>query len=164
MKKFVVVDLDGTLSYVKCPLVWNWDWFYERIGTEHDVPIEPIAELVRNLHKSYRIIFCTGRKTQHTVGYNNVDVLQKTFDWLVKHNLFESDSVLLMRRPTDNRPDKVTKIRNLQILLKKLGVPKSAVAFVIDDIQNVVDAWREEGYTVLQPTDGTTNYRDMFGC
>lgn len=55
-----------------------------------------------------------------------------------------------MRSNKDRRPDYVTKLE----LLSRYFPPLSDIAFVLEDRKSVVDAFRKNGLTCLQVSDG----------
>jgi len=133
--KLVIVDIDGTVSD------WRWrekylndkEKFYELCS--QDPPHKDIIELVNILSKNYKIVFCTGR---------NLRFYDMTDAWLSDHfdpYMYE----LIMRPKKDNRPDHEAKLEAFQ---NKYDL--SDVAFVLEDRQSVVDAWRKLGFRVLQ--------------
>lgn len=146
MKKYIVIDIDGTLSEVceerlKYLEKKDWDTFYKLCYK--DKPIGPIVDLVQTLidSKQYRIVFCTGRKDA---------VREETLQWLHKHLRGLEDFQLFMRRDRDWRHDKVVKPE----ILEKYRITPDVVAFILEDRTSMVERWRELGYTCLQVADG----------
>jgi predicted kinase len=152
----VVVDIDGTLSdpahrlhHIRCvgdctcagkcrsknP---RWDLFHAEVDKDEPKPI--IIDLVRRLSLSYWIIIVSGRSPEHGCGI-------KTEDWLEKH-LDIPYVHLFMRQSGDTKPDYIHKKEVLDLL------PKDRIAFVLDDRQQVVDMWRDNGLTCLQVAKG----------
>jgi uncharacterized HAD superfamily protein len=141
MKNIVIVDIDGTIADCTHRLHYlennDWDSFYE--ACDKDKPIQPIIDLVKILTKSYRVIFCTGRRGE--VG-------EKTGAWLQKYfgNTLPSYHYH-MRKIGDRRPDTIIKPE----MIEKY---KNNIAFILEDRDSMVQKWRELGYTCLQTQEG----------
>lgn len=145
MGKYVVVDIDGTISKVGDRLKYlqqekkDWDSFYEHCD-EDEAHIDMIW-LVEMLSSEYDIIFCTGRRES---------VRNKTFKWLKTHFRLLHGFTLLMRKDNDFRPDVDVKPE----LLQSIGLTPSDVFLILEDRDKVVDKWRELGYRCLQVSKG----------
>ncbi len=145
MKKFVIVDIDGTIADISHRVKYvetkpkNWDKFFAELNK--DKPITHIIELVENLSKNYNIIFCTGRA-------ESLREETQEFIWKYCHDL--DDVPILMRADNDRRPDHFIK----PALLIKNGYTTQNVAFILDDRSSVVKAFRDLGYICLQVKDG----------
>lgn len=146
MKKYVIVDIDGTVSKVGDRLKYlktdppDWDSFYE--ACDEDKPFVQMLEMVSVLSRAYFIIFCTGRRES---------VREKTLYWLL-HN-YDRPPIsykLLMQKDGDRRHDTIAKPE----LLSDAGIPTYDIAFVIEDRNSMVAKWRELGLLCLQPFDG----------
>lgn len=66
MKNIVIVDIDGTIAKIGDRLEYitnqnpkDYNAFYDHV--EEDQPICDILDIVVELARSYRIVFCTGR-------------------------------------------------------------------------------------------------------
>lgn len=152
--KFVVVDIDGTLSLpgkrieyvrkvdgIEPHPSWKPNWPAFHMEVDKDLPNPTIVELVKNLRDvGYGIIVVSGRSPEHGCGI-------KTEEWLDKH-LGDAYLHVFMRAAGDYRPD----FEHKQILLDLL--PKDRIAFVLDDRQQCVDMWRKNGLTCLQVANG----------
>jgi FMN phosphatase YigB (HAD superfamily) len=143
----IIFDLDGTLADCSHRLHFiqskpkNWKAFFA--GMEHDTPIKPTIDILRNLYPQNRIIFCTGRPDTH---YN------ETFSWLHKHVVtWYGDLWLYMRAKGDGRPDYEVKLDLLSTMRADGFDPK--VAF--EDRDQVVDMWRRNGLICYQVAKGT---------
>ena len=152
----VIVDIDGTLSdpthrlhHVRCcgdcenpkqckTRKPRWDLFHAEV--DKDAPKPRIVELVKWLAIHYWIIIVSGRSPEHGCGI-------KTEDWLEQH-LGIPYLHLFMRQSGDYKPDYEHKKEILDLL------PKHRIAFCLDDRQQVVDMWRENGLTRLQVANG----------
>ena len=147
MKKYVVVDIDGTISNLdhrlnlinsKTP---NWEEFY--LQCSFDSPIPEIINLVKLvINSGYTVVFCTGRP-----DYTK-DI---TLEWLSTHLNIDSDYItLLMRKTKDHRQDYIIKPE----LLSKYNITPENTEFILDDRDSVVKKFRELGFKVLQVANG----------
>jgi predicted kinase len=116
----------------------RWDLFHAEV--DKDAPKPRIAKLVKCLSLHYWIIIVSGRSPEHGCGI-------KTEDWLEQH-LGIPYLHLFMRQSGDYKPDYEHKKEILDLL------PKHRIAFCLDDRQQVVDMWRENGLTCLQVANG----------
>jgi predicted kinase len=118
----------------------DWKSFHNPELLAKDPVIEPIAELVGAMfQRGYDIVFLTGRDT--SIG-------TVTEDW-INNNLGDKYHHLFMRQAGDSRPDYTHKLEILSF------IPKSRVAFILEDRDQCVRAMRDKGYTVLQVKDGS---------
>ena len=145
--KVVIFDLDGTLALIdkRRDLATtsgrlNWDVFFDPSNIKLDVPNKPIIKIAQLFAEDgFLIVIFSGRsiKTEHT-----------TRSWLTRNRVpFHK---LVMR--DDKRhfmPDNELK---KQFLDEHVNVED--VFLVVDDRQQVVDMWREEGLTCLQVAEG----------
>jgi phosphoglycolate phosphatase-like HAD superfamily hydrolase len=150
MTKCYVFDLDGTLADPTHRL-WlvlkpdkDWRAFFAACGD--DTLIEPVAELYNSLRHSthasytgYHMVILSGRSDE---------CREATEAWLERYELYPE--ALYMRKAGDHRPDYMCKKDLLQQLLKDGYEP---ILFV-DDRDQVVNMWRELGYTCLQCAPG----------
>ena len=145
MKKYVIVDMDGTLTIVgdrlECLNNGRWDEFYARCL--EDLPNEPVVQVVKYLHAAgYQIVFCTGRPDS---------VSNKTMDQIrVFTGIPTREYDLLMRKPGDYRKDTVVKkelVMNHCLL--------SDIFLVLEDRDAVVQMWRSLGLVCFQVRDGS---------
>lgn len=147
--KTIICDIDGVIAdcthrfhYIKDEKgnkLPNPDWnkFYSEV--DKDEPIKNIIYLVRSIYYNFnKIIFLTGR---------NESCRQKTSDWLFK-NVFITYECLLMRKEHDYRP--YTQVKP-DLLKKYLAEnPTTEIVFILEDQDDMVEKWKELGYTVLQ--------------
>ena len=131
----VIVDIDGTLAHMdgnRSP--------YDYSKVSGDRCDSTIREMVKAYNESgYEIIIVSGRKDEC------YDVTRK---WLTDNRIpFE---YLLMRKTEDNRPDWIVKKEIYEEHIKG----KYNVEFVLDDRDQVVRMWREEGLKCLQVQEG----------
>ncbi len=137
----VLCDLDGTVALMGKTEPGRrgfYDW--HRVG--EDDPNTPIIKLVRIFRRAgFPIVYVSGRDEV---------CREQTLMWLDHHVEAVADERLLMRAHKDNRPDDVIK---LEIYHRDIE-PKYRIAYVLDDRDRVVKAWRSLGLTVLQVADG----------
>lgn len=137
----IIVDIDGTLSDVshRTHLVENtpkqWDEFFDRMV---DDPVNPWCQHFVNVffnYSSVKVLLVTGRPRNYE---------GQTAGWLIKHGIKYDE---LFMRPVGNcEQDRIIKER----ILKNDILPKYNVLFCVDDRQQVVDMWRENGLVCLQ--------------
>lgn len=180
--EFVIVDLDGTvancqhrLKYLeptihhkmdcsfafntpdtsseRCPQCLskpykNWVKFHDGDEIAKDVTYPRIVNLVKRFAEDYHILFVTGRGLECAIA---------TEDWIDQHFIGRDDigrpdlrcyRHLFMRPNGDHRADTDIKREILNLL------PKDRIAYVLEDRDRVVEMYRAEGLTVLQPKKG----------
>ena len=142
-REIVVSDIDGTLCVVGERQKYlesrpqDWERFYA--DEFDDEPIPEICRMIRELAKSYSIVFCTSRREV---------VRQKTQLWLKRHLGMEpKDYVLIMRDNSDLRPDIVSKIDSFY--QETTPEERASVAFVLEDSRAMAQTWRGIGYRCL---------------
>ncbi|MDP9434816.1 MAG: hypothetical protein M3P93_06310 [Actinomycetota bacterium] len=133
-----VFDVDGVLADVRHRLHHlarrpkDWDAFF---GAAVDDP--PLAEgllLARQSAQDCEVVYVTGRPER---------CREDTLAWFARHGLPEGR--LAMRRPGDRRPARLAKPQLLQRLARD-----RVVAVVVDDDEQVCDAYERAGYRVLR--------------
>lgn len=140
MKKFVIVDIDGTLSVpnperMKYAHV-DWEAFYA--DSFDDDPIKEMVDLVKHLNRKYEVVYCTARSERARV---------KTLNWFDKHELTYENRNILMRPNFDERSSVEIKLD----LLKWRGIKVNQIALMFDDHNAIVRVFRSLGVVVLQP-------------
>ncbi|HEY3505987.1 MAG TPA: hypothetical protein VGN37_24770 [Actinocatenispora sp.] len=131
----VLVDIDGTVALRgdRSP--------YDERRIHLDAPNPPVVATVRALHAAgHRVVFCSGR----TDGCRAA-----TESWLAEHMAVPYEG-LYMRRAGDTRRDSLVKTELYQRHIR----PRYTVLLVLDDRNQVVQAWRALGLTVFQVADG----------
>ncbi len=138
MRPLAVFDLDGTLADVRHRLHHlhgrrkDWDAFFD--AARHDPPLATGLALVRESGHECDVVYVTGRPER---------CREDTVAWLQEQELPKGE--LAMRRPGDRRPARVAKVE----LLRRLARGR-VVAVVVDDDDQVCDAYEEQGWTVLR--------------
>jgi FMN phosphatase YigB (HAD superfamily) len=140
----IIFDLDGTLADCRHRLKYingemgkkDWDAFHK--ACVHDIPIEPVVDLYRQLYPTNHVRIWSGR---------NKVVWEETHAWLDQHRI--SIATVRMREIGDYRQDCIVKAGWLEAL------PKSEwPELVFDDRQQVVDMWRSHGIRCCQVAPG----------
>lgn len=138
----VVIDLDGTLASNQ----WREhfvdrdepDWHAFFASMEHDAPVPPLVELTRWLSRDVEVIVVTGRPADWEPTVRR---------WLGEHGVMYDE--LFMRPADDHRPDHVMK----RHLFEDAISPRWNVRLVVDDRDQVVEMWRDQGLCVLAAED-----------
>lgn len=141
-QNFVVCDLDGTLADIterrKYVAQDPKDWKNFFADVSQDKLNAPVAELLDILAATHRILLVSGRPI------NPCGI--QTEEWLRKYEIPYDH--LFMRQGGDHRSDVIVKQEILDLL------PKSRIAYVLDDRNSVVEMWRKNGLFCLQVADG----------
>lgn len=135
--KAIICDIDGTLA-----LMGERDRFDPTTGEDLlNYPIANILQVYDNqkVHK-VDLILLTGREDKYR---------DFTVQWLRKNGITHYKE-LYMRKTNDFRKDYVVK----KELYEKYIKPKYEVLFVLEDRDQAVRMWREEGLTCLQVAPG----------
>lgn len=140
MKKYIVFDMDGTITnlghrlhFIEDKNNQDWENFFQ--SCDKDSLNEWALKLAQSLCGSYEIIIVSGRPERTRT---------KSEMWLHKHN-FPYKHLELVRDDKNHAPDDTLK----ENWLKDAGI-KDEILFVVDDRQRVVDMWRENGLVCLQ--------------
>ena len=139
-RPYVLVDIDHTLSnaWWRDSLIGDWDAYHAVSG--QDNPLQDVITMVNALHRCGRsIIGLTARPEKWR---------QLTMEWLVKH--FVSMDELLMRSDDDFRPAPEVKVALALERFKDESNLRNQVALVLDDREDVIEAFRALGVTALQ--------------
>lgn len=145
-KHTIIVDMDGTLAdirhrmhHIRGSRKKNWKGFFDEMGKD------PVHVWCRELVRAMKAAGCTvaivtGRPDDHE---------PQITEWLKKHDI--PYDRLCTRRAGDFRPDTVVKREILYRHFKTNGI-----LFVVDDRQETVKMWRDEGLVCLQcnPLEG----------
>lgn len=145
--KAIIFDIDGTLADVEHRRHFvdgsngkkNFHAFYEAMG--YDGVHEDIRDLYIMYCRTYKYIpiICTGRPEKYR---------EVTRDWLWKYSIF-SDRLLMRPDERGHEPDYLIKQDMLNDLKQDYDIK-----LAIDDRDQVVKMWRENGIRCLQVADG----------
>lgn len=151
-KAVAVVDIDGVLADVSHRLHHvakrpkDWDAFFAAASRDPVLP-EGLA-VARELAERYDLTYLSGRPER---------CRRDTERWFQKHEIPAGE--LLLRRPNDRRPARITKIE----ILRRMAATRRIALFVDDDFE-VCSAARAAGFTVLEATWGRpSNAQDDSG-
>lgn len=139
-RKYILVDVDHTLanSFWRDDMIGDWDAYHA--ASSEDEPLQDAVGLINSLHGAgYTIIGLTARPEKWR---------QITMEWLIKH--FISMDELLMRPDEAYHPAPEIK---MALALKRFDDKanlKAQVAIVIDDREDVIEAFRALGVTAMQ--------------
>lgn len=140
MLPLAVFDIDGVLADVAHRLHHlerlpkDWRGFFA--AAPADPPLAQGVTLAREAAGDCEVVYLTGRPEQ---------CRRDTVAWMRQHGLPEGR--LVMRGPRDRRPARVAKPE----LLAELATDR-VVAVVVDDDEQVCDAYEQAGWTVLRAT------------
>lgn len=144
-----IVDIDGTVADNSARSQWvnykpkNWKAYNSTMA--NDLPIDPVIEVVRSLHKNINnnIIFCSGREET----YRDI-----TTEWLNTYVFYPKN--LYMRSLKDYRDDGIVKY---ELLLKIREDGFNPVA-AFDDRQRVCRMWIENGIHLFDVSQGNGEF------
>lgn len=135
-----VVDIDGVLADVRHRLhhvsKQSKDWAAFFAAAPGDAALDTGLETVRRLAEVAEVVYLSGRPES---------CRQDTLVWFERHQVPPGE--LLLRRPGDRRPARITKIEALERISER-----ARVTVLVDDDPLVCRAAREAGYDVL-PAD-----------
>ena len=137
-KPLAVFDIDGVLADVRHRLHHverkpkHWDAFFD--AAVDDPPLPQGVALAQESAKDCEVVYVTGRPERCRAD---------TLEWFARHGLPQGQ--LSMRRPRDFRPARVAKLD----LLRRLAGERT-VAVVVDDDEQVCDAYEAAGFRVLR--------------
>lgn len=145
----VLCDIDGTIADLEHRIHHfhadppEWDAFYSKCHL--DAPIEKVRQiLLRLLGKDGAVFYVSGRREQ---------VRDITVEWLDRFGF--PPGPLFMRADGDCREDQEVKREHLHNGIKLLSfMTGDEILCVLEDRNQVVKMWREEGLTCLQVRDG----------
>lgn len=130
----IICDLDGTLAQMNGRSPFDWD----------KVDTDTVNITIKNMISGYRKL---GIPTIIVSGRDSV-CRAKTEKWLADNGI--QYMYLFMRPEGDNRKDSIVK----QEIYEKYIYGKANVLFVLDDRDQVVEMWRDQGLACLQVNDG----------
>ena len=144
MRECIIVDTDGTIADCEHRRHYlasnNWPGFF---GDMHlDTVIEHTRILIDALRQmGYAIVVVTARPDER-------DYKEKTVNWYAENNI-QYDAIY-MRKGGDYRKDSIVKLEILDQLMRDGWLPVMA----LDDRNQVVEMWRENGIPCVQVNDG----------
>ena len=142
----LIVDLDGTLcddGHRKIHLL-NKDWDSYHSALHLDTPFPDVVALIEKVIDVWDVIALTGRPEEHRL---------KTEKWLVEHKIAVD---MVFMRPTANyESDAIIKPRLLAEAYGSMENAKRRVAFILEDRDIMVAAWRQLGFNCWQVREGT---------
>lgn len=151
--KTIVIDLDGTLcdSAHRDHHARNSDWDQFHALLTEDEPHPDVLWFIKAMswdavNADVELIGCTGRNERWRIA---------TEKWLMEHGALLD--CVLMRPDFDFRPDHDLKIEMLEEWHYESGAegrPQDRVAFILEDREKVVEAWRNAGYNCWQVRPG----------
>jgi hypothetical protein len=135
MDDCIICDIDGTLALRKNRGPFDW----AKVG--QDEVNQVIADIVTVYHNDAKVavILVSGRDSV---------CRPETEQWLAENNIPYTE--LLMRPEGDHRKDTIVKVE----LYKKHIKGQYKVRFVLDDRNQMVQAWRRQKLTCLQVAEG----------
>lgn len=129
----IMCDLDGTLCLT------NGRNPYDASTCENDLPNHAVLAVLAAFDESHVIIYTSGRSDKY---------MDQTLRWMETYGA--PSGGLFMRAEGDVRKDSVVKKEMFENVVRG----NYNVTFVLDDRNQVVDAWRELGLTVFQVAEG----------
>jgi predicted kinase len=135
--KFVVVDMDGTLSNPEKRLHYiqngnaNWEKFFEEMV--YDEVNDGVRGIIEHTYAGLPVVVVTGRPEPYRILCSQ---------WLDFHDIKYHS--ILMRKAEDKRPDDIVKQEILDEFL-----PKDQIEVVIDDRASVLRMWRNNGLRII---------------
>lgn len=143
-KKYIIVDLDGTVCNIEHRLDLLKDKKYDEffLACKDDKPYKDVIEVLNILSKSFEIVFCSGRSDIAKI---------ETIEWLDRYTEIDyRPEYLLMRKNGDRSKDEELKPK----LLEEVGIKMKDILFVLEDRNSVVEMYRKNGVRCWQVQDG----------
>ena len=142
MKNAIICDLDGTLAIND-----HGRDFFDATDCDKDAINVPVCAVVQwAWDNNNQIIFLSGREDKYR---------KPTIKFLDKCGFDEGMYTLLMRGTGDNRKDSIIKLEIYEEIVKPaLKRSEVDILFMLDDRDQVVKMWREQGLTVFQVAEG----------
>ena len=139
--KYVVFDMDGTLSIVGDRLKHlknkDWDSFYKACDEDKiNTPVVSVFKAMRDAGHPIKIV--TGRVES---------VRMKTHQWLYDNGMYILSSDIHMRKDGDYRHDVVVKP-------ELVAAFADSISMVFEDRASMVNKWREMGIPCFQVAEG----------
>jgi phosphoglycolate phosphatase-like HAD superfamily hydrolase len=148
MKRWIVVDLDGTLCDCSHRVHWaqakEWDKFHA--GIPEDKPYAAVVSIVQAAFQAgHRLLLCTGRNEANR---------KATIEWLNHQTLWGYFDDLIMRPEDCRDTDADLKVRLVDEYFGDRAVALEEVLLVLDDRDRVVQAFRDAGFKCWQVAAG----------
>jgi FMN phosphatase YigB (HAD superfamily) len=147
-KKWIVIDLDGTLCDCshRVHLAQNKQWEEFHAGIPNDKPYKEAVEFLEAVSEKFNIVICSGREEKHQ---------PQTVDWLFSHMLDAHITAILMRPEGDFSSDHELKLRLLDEFFGSREKALESVLMILDDRDKVVQAFRDAGFRCWQVQAGS---------
>jgi hypothetical protein len=142
----MIVDLDGTLcndGHRKIHLL-NKDWESYHGALHLDKPYADVVALIDKLIDRWDVVALTGRPEAHRL---------QTEKWLVDNDI--AVDLVLMRPDGNYESDAIIKPKVLELAFGSMEKAKERVAFILEDRDIMVAAWRQLGFNCWQVREGT---------
>jgi len=138
----IMVDLDGTVALL------NGRSPYDETCVLNDLPNEPVIDVVRMAYEAgVEVVFMSGR-TSGCRADTEAWLAEHLPGWRIPGRPMWSG--LFMRAAGDTRPDNVVKLE----LFDRHVRDNYRIAYVLDDRDQVVRAWRSIGLPTFQVAEG----------
>ena len=143
----VVVDLDHTIAdaYWRDPLLGQWEEYYS--SSIDDKPFPFVYDLLMLLHYTglYNLVCVTARPEKWRT---------LSMKWMIREHIPMDE--LLMRPDGDHRPSREVKAA----IIRERFPDLSQIAFALEDVADVCEAYRLMGINVLQVHKGAKTDAD----
>lgn len=142
MRRCVLVDIDHCLSnaFHRDPMLGSSTWDEYHTKSIDDQPIHDIVLIVNTLYNTgFHVIGLTARPGKWR---------QLTNDWLLKHGIQLTD--IIMRPDAEFRKSSELKVHLACEFFGSEEKVKETVAFILDDREDVCQAFKALGVTALQ--------------
>ena len=136
--KAIICDLDGTLAIND-----HGRSFFNATDCDKDAINTPVHTVIKwASFTGCQTIFLSGREDKYR---------KPTIYFLEKCGFAKHIYQLVMRKTGDNRKDSVIKWEMYENYIKPLDID---ILFILDDRNQVVEMWRDKGFTVFQVAKG----------
>lgn len=141
---WIVIDLDGTLCNIdrRVNFAQAKDWEAFHAGIPGDEPYDDLQTLLEMATASGKAVLCiTGRHERYA---------KATRDWLVKTGMGEYIDNIHFRPDGDQSRDGALKLRLIDEFFGDRATALDYIAFVLEDRDSVVAAYRGAGFSCWQ--------------
>lgn len=143
MRRAILIDFDHTISdgfWRDQMLATGSTWDELHAASAKDKPLSDIAAIVAGMHLlGYRTIGCTGRPEKFR---------QMSIGWAAQHEIPICD--MIMRPDEDRSPSGKMKLAQAIEHFGSLEALREHVAFIMDDRQDVIEAFQAIGVPAIQ--------------